>query len=76
MSQLTIYLEPELAAKMRQAAESEGVSQSQWVSRLIKEKLATTWPEGVKQLAGAWPDFPEAEELREDQGQDVPRETL
>lgn len=32
--------------------------------------------ETEQQLAGAWPDLPSAEEIREDQGQDLPREAL
>lgn len=74
MGQVTIYLEDELAGKMRENAKVEGVSQSQWIARLIEEKLATTWPEPVRRLAGAWSDFPEAEALRQGQGEDVLRE--
>jgi|FLYL01.1.fsa_nt_gi hypothetical protein len=76
MGQLTLYLDRELAAKVRQAAKSEGVSQSQWVARLIEEKLATRWPEQVRQLAGAWSDLLEAEELRQSRGEDIAREPL
>ena len=73
MSQLTIYLDPETVSKMKRAAESEGVSQSKWVAKLIEERLATSWSEEVKQLVGAWADFPEAERQ---QGEDLPRESL
>jgi type II secretory pathway component PulK len=76
MGQLTLYLDQEFAEKVRQAANSEGVSQSQWVARLIEEKLATSWSEQVRQLAGAWPDLPEAEELRRSRGEDIAREPL
>jgi hypothetical protein len=76
MGQLTLILDQELAEKARQAAKSQGVSQSQWVARLIEEKLTTSWSERVRQLAGAWPDFPEAEELRRSRGQDIAREPL
>ncbi len=76
MSQVTIYLKPELAEKAKTAAEGAGLSQSKWIARLIEEKLANQWPDSVKQLAGAWPDFPEAEALREGQGEDLPRETF
>jgi hypothetical protein len=76
MSQITIYLEPELAEKMRRAAESEGLSQSRWIAKLVSDRLSSQWPESVRELAGAWPDFPEAEELRQSAGQDVPREKL
>lgn len=36
----------------------------------------TMWPERIKKLAGAWQEFPEVQELRKDQGADVPREGL
>lgn len=73
MAQLTLDLDSETASKVRRAAEREGLSQDEWVSRLIRVRLAD-WPDLVKQLAGAWPDFevqtpPQADE-------DAPRETL
>lgn len=74
MSQVTIYLEDDLAKKMRERAKGEGISQSQWIARLIEERLEHSWPTSFKALAGAWPDFPEAEALRKDQGHDHPRE--
>lgn len=76
MSQVTIYLEPELEQKVRQAAEGEGLSRSKWVAKVLEEKLASSWPQHIKALAGAWPDFPEAEALRQAAPQDVPREVL
>ena len=77
MSQVTIYLEPNLAEKAKEAASSQGLSQSKWIAKLIAERLATEWPESVKQLAGSWPqDFPETEMLREAQGEDLPRESF
>jgi hypothetical protein len=76
MSQVTLYLDPETAAKMKQAAEGARVSQSQWVARIIRERLSDTWPENVKALAGAWADFPSLEEIRRGYGEDVSRESL
>ncbi|MEM9486422.1 MAG: hypothetical protein AAGA83_22320 [Cyanobacteria bacterium P01_F01_bin.116] len=32
------------------------------------------WSSLVKECAGAWPDFPNSEEIRSDIGQDAPRE--
>ncbi len=74
MGQVTIYLEAEIETKMRQAAKAMHVSQSKWISSLIKEKVADEWPESVLKLAGAWPDFPTAEEIRSTQGTDTVRE--
>lgn len=76
MSHITIYLNTELARKMRVAAENEGLSQSRWIARLVEEKLESEWPESVRKLAGAWPDFPEAEKLRENQSADLVCEKL
>ncbi len=75
MAQLTLELDSETVLKMRRVAEQEGLSQNEWVSRLIEVRLAAVWPDSVKQLAGAWPDFPEAEALRQED-KDAPRETL
>lgn len=76
MSQVTIYLEPELAERMRRAAEDEGVSQSKWVAALVEQRLALRWPESVRALAGVWGDFPEAEVLRQGMADNLPRQPL
>jgi hypothetical protein len=76
MGQVTIYLKPETVERMRTAAESEGLSQSRWVARLIERRLATSWPEDVARLAGSWPDAPTAEELRGGYGRDAERESF
>ena len=39
-----------------------------------QEKVADKWPENVVQLAGAWQDFPEREEIGASQGEDIVRE--
>jgi hypothetical protein len=41
---------------------------------LIREKVAKEWPPSVRELAGTWEDFPSAEELRSEAGEDVTRE--
>jgi hypothetical protein len=76
MGQVTIYLESEVEAKMRSAAKAVNKSLSKWVSDVIKEKTLESWPQSVKDLAGAWPDFPELGKLREKPGQDAMRESL
>lgn len=76
MGQLTLYLDAETENKVKTAAKAAGVSQSRWVAELIREKTATRWPESIARLAGAWADFPTAEELRSGLGEDVPRESL
>jgi hypothetical protein len=76
MAQVTLYLDDETAEKMRAAAKAEGTSQSRWVARLIRTRVADEWPAEVIELAGAWPDLPTAEEIRAGQREDVPREPL
>lgn len=76
MAHVTLYLDDELAARLRAAAEEEGVSQSRWVSELIAQRLSDEWPPSVVELAGAWPDMPLAEELRGVTSHDAQREAL
>ncbi len=74
MGQVTIYLEDDIEAKMRNEAKSMHISQSKWISTLIKEKVSGKWPESFMGLAGAWPDLPTAEEIRDTQVSDTLRE--
>lgn len=76
MGQVTIYLDDESEKSLRAAAAASGVPVSRWIAELIKEKTRTDWPKEVRDLAGAWPDFPDEAELRPDGGSDVPREPL
>jgi hypothetical protein len=75
MGQVTLYLDMDTEAKMKEAAKAAGVSQSRWIADLIREKTATEWPSSVAGLAGAWADFPELDEVRST-GQDVAREPI
>lgn len=76
MGQVTIYLDDPTIHAMKQAANDEGLSQSQWVAKLIKHKTRTEWPATVRQLVGSWQDFPDSETLRATAVDDIPRETL
>ncbi len=76
MSQVTIYLDEKTMATVRAAVESTGVSQSQWIADAIRARIQSEWPASVRTLAGAWPDLPEAEELRRLQPRDQIREQL
>lgn len=76
MGQVTLYLDPETEERMKSAAKAAGVSQSRWVSELIRERTATEWPASIAALAGAWADFPSLEEIREGITEDLPREPL
>ncbi len=76
MSQVTIYLDEQTDKQLRQAVEKSGLSKSQWISRLIKEKTITEWPETVREMVGEWQDVPEQEEIRQSNTKDLPREEL
>ncbi len=76
MSQVTIYLDDETDRRMRKAAEEAGLSRSQWLAHLIREKTRNKWSDEVREAAGSWNDFPDAEVLRGALGDDLSRETL
>ena len=74
MAQVTLYLDEETKKRVRKAAKAAGMSQSRWLAELVRQRTATEWPAEVHELAGTWPDFPEADELRRSTGRDVRRE--
>ncbi|MCB9739173.1 MAG: CopG family transcriptional regulator [Deltaproteobacteria bacterium] len=76
MAQVTLYLDAEAEQRMRRAAKAAGLSMSAWLSRLVRERTASEWPEEVVELAGAWRDLPDADALRDDCVADVLREAL
>jgi hypothetical protein len=76
LAQITIYLDPETTAKLKAIAKNSNLSQSKWIANLIKEKVRNDWPESIIKLAGAWKDFPTAEELRRESVSDTKREEL
>ena len=76
MAQVTIYIDAETEKRMKNIIEKSGVSKSKWITDLIREKTANTWPDSVKELAGTWEDFPLAEELRNGLGTDIDREPM
>jgi hypothetical protein len=74
MAQVTLYMDEDTLSRVRKAAEAAGVSVSAWVAELVRERTRNEWPPEVAELAGAWPDFPLAGEIRAGEGQDSPRE--
>jgi len=76
MGQVTIYLDDDLERKMVDAAKSCNLSKSKWIANLIQEKVAKDWPDAVIYLAGAWQDFPSIDDIRKNEGSDLPREKL
>jgi hypothetical protein len=76
MTQVTLYLDAETAERMKKAALASGLSQSRWLTELVRERTAREWPEAVNRLAGAWRDFPDAPSLRRRAGRDARRARL
>ena len=76
MGQVTIYLNDKAERRVKSAARKAGVSVSRWVSELVENRTRSDWPTEVRELAGAWPDFPEVEELRKSAGKDHDRTRL
>ncbi|MBE0511412.1 MAG: CopG family transcriptional regulator [Gammaproteobacteria bacterium] len=76
MGQLTIYLDDESERRLKSAAASAGMPVSRWVARLIQEKTRSEWPTAVREMAGAWQDFPDLEAIREAEAKDIDREAF
>jgi hypothetical protein len=76
MGQVTIYIDEDTEKRMLKMIQNRGISKSRWIAELIREKTATTWPENVAKLAGAWKDLPTAEQLRKGIGKDARRESV
>jgi hypothetical protein len=64
MARVTIYLDDPSARRVRAAARKSRISVSRWVDGLVESRTRTDWPPEVRQLAGAWPDFPHLQEIR------------
>jgi hypothetical protein len=76
MTHVTIELDDQIAHELEVRARTEGLNAQEWVERLVRRHVHPQWPESVRALVGAWPDFPTAEELRKGCGQDIVREPL
>jgi hypothetical protein len=61
---------------VRKAAKAAKVSVSRWVADRVSKSVEAAWPPEFLALAGAFPDFSEADDLRKGYGEDVPRESL
>jgi hypothetical protein len=76
MAQLTIYLPDEVERKARKAAKAKGKSVSRWIADQVVQSVGDTWPKAVLDAAGAFPDFPNLDEIRSGYGSDLSRESL
>lgn len=75
MAQVTLYIDDATQARLRAAALSRRVSQSQFVAELVRQATESTWPDAVLALAGSAPDFPDAQALRVALAEDTTRVT-
>jgi hypothetical protein len=76
MAHVTVYLNNDVEEKARKAAKAAKTSMSKWVANQVEKAVETSLSPEFLALAGAFPDFPDLEELRAGYGQDVPRESL
>jgi hypothetical protein len=76
VGQVTIYLDDATEETARAAAESDGLSLSKWIATRIHRSVGAEWPAVVRQLAGAWPDLPSAEQIRRSSRKDITRGRL
>ncbi len=76
MTQVTIHLDDAAGRRVKAAARKDGLTVSRWITELVKRRTCTDWPAQARELAGAWPDFPEPEEIRPARGKDRRRARL
>lgn len=77
MPQMTIYLDSETNQLVREAAQRSGEPASKWVAGAIRRRARSEWPADVLAILGSWEaEFPDAESLRQNMGQDISRESF
>lgn len=76
MAQITIYLDDQVLELVNAAVRSAKVSKSQWIADAVRARVRKEWPAAVHKLAGSWPDFPSAAQIRGRRSADAPREKL
>jgi hypothetical protein len=76
MAQITLYLPDDVENKARKAARAQKKSVSRWIADQIKHNVEKSLPQSWIAAAGAFPDFPDVEELRKGYGKDAPRESF
>ena len=74
MPQVTIYINNSLEEHLKSMANALGISPNELITDILERKFKYKCHPSVKQLAGAWKDFPSLEEIRENSVQDTARE--
>ncbi len=73
MGQITIYLDDAEEQRVKTAARKSKLSVSRWIAQVVESRTRREWPPEARELAGAWPDFPDLQELRRVMGKDQTR---
>ncbi len=74
MPQLNLYVDDQLAERIRRAADASGLSVSRYLAELVRREVARDWPDGFfDQVIGGWRGEPMA---RAAQGEVETRELL
>lgn len=65
MPQLHFYVPEEVAEKLRQRAEAEGLSLSKYLATVVSQEVAEGWPDGYfEEVLGSWVgEFPVTDDL-------------
>ncbi len=73
MAQIVLTLDDEVLEQVLHQAKAENLSSTSWLDKLIKQRVGmlnqpnkanNQWSSDVKELAGAWQDFPSLEDIR------------
>ncbi len=76
MGQVTIYIDEQTELNLMSVLRNTKKSKSKWISDLINEKIRNEFPAKVKELAGAWKDLSDVDEMRKTLSDDIKREEL
>jgi hypothetical protein len=69
MARNTLSLDEALAERLRDAAERNGMSLSNWVAQIFAERTSASWPADILALSGTWADV---QVDRPEHGEDLP----
>lgn len=67
MGQITIYIDDQVQSKIKKMAKSMNLSVSKCITQILEQKTSNVWDSSIRQLSGAWEDFPDTEEIRSNQ---------
>lgn len=74
MAQVTIYIDNNLEANIKELAKNTGESLSKFISKILEQNIKSNWSDDIKNLAGSWDDFPTSKEIKNHTAKDYKRE--